>query len=584
MGEELKFQQRWDFRRGDSDFDSSSYDSKSSLGGEPAHKKHRLALIPVNNDEIDATTRFQQKGDNDPGISGQIVPGKAEEGKRGRSKNVNLAPNKKKRRTRKGAARKKGKTKTSVDEHAALDDLKNYMNSLLEELKVTRKNLVSWMKEEMAKLVEEEKASESERKEGSFRGEENQLKYQNNSEENARVQYQNLFGKNIQVQHQNNFEDYSQLHHQSKFEKNVQTQQIINLEENIELQPQKNCKEKVQVQRHNKIRTGTGGRSCNGGPSQRYSRNKKLADSNNTPVLEDQADYSRAIVLLTPTEGNGEDRLALPDKSISKFGPSDSNLQAQQQKSIVLGIRAQNCNGGSPVKSAKGKRAAKSNDHCQVPNDQVDFSQGIGFIAPTGKDKGERSRLYMEPNFSSNSFNQTASSMYLTLPTVLANPHIQNHRPDTSSINYFQPRIPQNQAGINAEKSDPILGSSSYLGYYQSMLQPEDRSRNYSQMSYSDISSFNQNGTTTSFVGHGVTVPLQAVSGGFNIPNQFDLESLPRKNSNTLGLSMNGGAIRFSGEGYSLPEPYIANNFHSHSNYRADGRLMTYQDSFRQPK
>lgn len=116
-------------------------------------------------------------------------------------------------------------------------------------------------------------------------------------------------------------------------------------------------------------------------------------------------------------------------------------------------------------------------------------------------------------------------------------------------------------------------------------MQPEERSRysHYAQMNPRDINFFNQNNSTTSIVGSGFSVPLQAVSGGFIIPNQFDLENLPRENNNTLGLTMNEGAIRFSGGGYSLPDPYIA-NFHSHSNYRTDGRLMTYQDSCRFPK
>ncbi|KAJ9147944.1 hypothetical protein P3X46_030056 [Hevea brasiliensis] len=584
MREELKFQQRWEFRRGDSDFDSSTDDSKSNLGGAPARNKRKLisSSVVVNNDETCEASRFQQKGNNnDPCISGQFELGKAEKGKRGRVKKDNLAHNEKKRgsRSRKEVPQKKGKT--TANECAALDDLKNYMNSLLGELKVTRKNLLLWMREEMQKLVAEEKASESEWKEGSFRGDTVQLQPLNNPEDNARVQYPNFLGKNIQLQQPNNFE-YVQGKDQGKFEENMHMQHLTNLEENAEVLPQKHPKEKIQLEPQKRIRSRPGARNSNGDSLKKFGNSKKSADSNNyIPSLEDKVDYSQAIVLVTPTEENGEDRLALSDKSKSKSGPSDQNLQAQQQKSIVLAIRAQNCNSRSSVKNAKGKKAASSNRHSQVSDNQIDYSQAIESITSAERDKGERPGLYVEPKFSSDSFSQVASSMYLTLPSVLTKPHIANHRPDTSSFSYKQPRIAQNQTGINSERSNLMIGSTSHLGYFQGM-QPEERSRysHYAQMNSRDTSFFNQSNTTSSIVGNGFTVPLQAVSGGFIIPNQFDLENLPRENNNTLGLTMNEGAIRFSGGGYSLPEPYIA-NFRSHSNYRTEGRLITYQDSCR---
>lgn len=577
MREELKFHQRWEFRRGDSDFDSSTDNSKSSLGGGSASNKRKLvsSLVLVDNGETCEASKFQQNGNNDSCISGQFELGKAEKGKRRRSKNDNLAHNEKKRgsRNRKEVSPNKGKTTTN--ECSALDDLKNYMNSLLGELKVTRKDLLLWMRKELEKLVAEEKASESERNEGSFH-----LQHQNNSEDNERVQYQSLLGKNIQVQQPNSFEDYVQGNEQSKFEENV-----TNMENTDVQQPQKNFKENNPLARQKRIRSRPGSQNSNGGCFKKSGNNKKSLDSNNhIPALGDKVDYSQAIVLVTPTEKNGEDRLALSDKSKPKARPSDQNLQAQQQKSVVLAIRAQNCSTGSPVKNAKGKKAASSNSTCQAADKQIDYSQAIESIPLAERDKGERSGLYVEPKFSSDSFNQVASSMYLTLPSVLAKPHIANHRPDTSSFSYMQPRIAQNQAGISSERSNLILGSTSHLGYFQGM-QPEERSRysHYAQMNPRDINFFNQNNSTTSIVGSGFSVPLQAVSGGFIIPNQFDLENLPRENNNTLGLTMNEGAIRFSGGGYSLPDPYIA-NFHSHSNYRTDGRLMTYQDSCRFPK
>ncbi|XP_050229546.1 uncharacterized protein LOC126678694 [Mercurialis annua] len=507
LGEELRFQQRWDFRRGDSDFDTSSYDSRSSLGGEQADIRSRLALVPVQNDETRDTTKFQQKGKSDPGVSVQTELGKAEKGKRGRKgKNVN---SEQKRGVRKVADRKKGMS--IIDENAALNDLKNYMNSLLEEVKVTRTNLLSWMKEEMEKLMEEEeKACETEKKRH-----EDRIKHQNKSQDSqAYVQHQSLFGQNIPLQHQNNLE----LH-----------------------QPENKSRKNIRAQRGRRTGASTTARS------------KKL----------DKVDYSQAIVILTQSEDDREQKSVLSDKRNSKSGPSNPKTP---EKSIVLGIKAQNSSNGSPVKSARGKRVASSDNHCQV----------IGSIA---------SGLTTDLNFSSESFNQMPSSMYLTLPTVLSHPYTTNHTSESSntrSFSYVQPRIYQNQA----ERSNPTTGSSNYLGYYQSLLQPEERSRHFAQIA-SDTSFFNHNSTSTSsLIGHGFTVPLQAVNGGFNIPRQFDLESIPRENSNILGLPMNGGgAIRFSaGDYYSLPESYVANNLHNHSNYRADGRQIAYQETCRYPK
>ena len=59
MSEDLKFQQRWEFRRRDSDVDSSSDNSKLSSSGEPVLKKHKLvsSLISPENDETNGTPR-----------------------------------------------------------------------------------------------------------------------------------------------------------------------------------------------------------------------------------------------------------------------------------------------------------------------------------------------------------------------------------------------------------------------------------------------------------------------------------------------------------------------------------------------
>ena len=79
MSEDLKFQQRWEFRRRDSDVDSSSDNSKSISSGEPVLKKHKLvsSLISPENDETSGTPRSQPEDKSDHGSGDQFKIGKA---------------------------------------------------------------------------------------------------------------------------------------------------------------------------------------------------------------------------------------------------------------------------------------------------------------------------------------------------------------------------------------------------------------------------------------------------------------------------------------------------------------------------
>ncbi|KAJ6714450.1 hypothetical protein OIU85_026002 [Salix viminalis] len=274
--------------------------------------------------------------------------------------------------------------------------------------------------------------------------------------------------------------------------------------------------------------------------------------------------------------------MALSAKLNSKPSPSDKNVQMQKPKSIVLGIRAQ-CNGGSSQRSAKGRKTTDSNNHHQATEHQSDYAPVIGSMASGGKNKEERLALSAEPMFPADSSNQVASSMYLTLPTVLTKPLEANHKFDTSSLKSIQPRLAGNQTGTSSERSNLILGSSSHHRYFQEM-QPEESNRSFAQLSSRDVSYFNQNSTMPSILGNGLPFPfLQAVNSSFNIPTQVSLENLARESS-TPSLNMNGGAIGLPGGSYSFSEQFIASNFLNHSSYRTDGRLMPYQDRYQFPK
>ncbi|XP_011022677.1 PREDICTED: uncharacterized protein LOC105124373 [Populus euphratica] len=569
MAEQLKLHQRWEFRRKDNDSDSSSNDSKPS--GEPALKTYKLisSFISVDNEETSEASKLHQNGSTSDQTSWKS--GKAENGRRRRkSKRDDSAPNEIKKGPRKGVRRKKSKTIT--DEQAVFHDLKKYMNFLLEDLKVSRENLLKWMREEMQKLVAEETVSELETRERSFRGEKVQLQNQTNFEENAEVQHRNIFEKNIPAQHQNNIQGYGQLQAHKEFEENVHGQNLINFK-NSEAHHQ----ETIFLQNQNAFKSFKGAQDCNDESTERFGETNKSADFSNCILsLDSQAGYSRANVPSSRIEKDREERMALSARLNSKPNSSDQNVQVQQLNSIVLGIRAQSDNKSSE-RSAKGRKNSDSNSHRQVPEHQSDCAQVIGSLTSTKRDKGERLPLSVQPMFPANS-NQVASSMYLTLPTVLTKPHVANHRFDTSSLNSIQPRLAGNQIGLSSERPNLLLGSSSHHGYFQDM-QPEERSRNFAQVSSRDISYFNQN-STSPIVGNGLPDPLlQAVNSNFNIPAHVSLENLARESS-MPSLSMSGGATRLPGGSHSFSEQFIASNFLNHSSYKVDGRLMAYQDGY----
>ncbi|KAJ6943488.1 hypothetical protein NC652_009063 [Populus alba x Populus x berolinensis] len=565
MAEQLKLHQRWEFRRKDNDSDSSN-DSKPS--GEPALKTYKLisSFISVDSEETSEATKLHQNGICDPGISDQMKSGKAENGRRRRKSRIDdSAPNEIKKGPRKGVRRKKSKTIT--DEQAVFYDLKKYMSFLLEDLKVSRENLLKWMGEEMQKLVAEETVSELETRERSFRGEKVQLQNQTNFEENAEVQDQNIFEKNIPAQHQNNIQGYGHLQAHKEFEENVHRQNLVNFE-NTEVHHQ----ETIFLHNRNAFKSFKGAQDCNDESTERFGETNKSADYSNCSLsLDSQAGYSRANVPSSTTEKDSEERMALSANLNSKPSSSDQYVQVQQLNSIVLGIRAQR-NNKSSERSAKGRNTSDSNSHHQVPEHQSDCAQVIGFLTSAERDKGERLPLSVEPMFPANS-NQVASSMYLTLPTVLTKPHVANHRFDTSSLNSIQPRLSGNQTGLSSERPNLLLGSSSHHGYFQDM-QSEERIRNFAQVSSRDISYFNQM-STSSIAGNGLPVPFfQAVNSNFNIPTQVSLENLARESS------MPSPNMRGPGGSYSFSEQFTANNFLNHSSYKVDGRLMAYQDGY----
>ncbi|XP_075495384.1 uncharacterized protein LOC142532800 isoform X2 [Primulina tabacum] len=168
-GSDKQFQNRWDFRRREEDADSSSDDSKSKLGVEAEDRNCKLLsnLAVPENIEVLATPRFQQDNELDHDKDVHVLSektGKKKVKPTKKKKNTQLEKTKKssieekktRRRKKKKSPlmEKKTRTRNTNDQEKKMsEDLKNFKNSLVQELKVARENMFAQMKEEMRKMT-----------------------------------------------------------------------------------------------------------------------------------------------------------------------------------------------------------------------------------------------------------------------------------------------------------------------------------------------------------------------------------------------------------------------------------------------
>ncbi|XP_022737215.1 uncharacterized protein LOC111290084 [Durio zibethinus] len=565
MGE-LEFQQRWEFRRNEDDnLDSSCDDSKSSSG--QLFKKHKLvsSLNSVGDDETSETSRLKQKDNDNPGTGGHRNIGKA---KKRKTRNVsnNLQNSKMKKDSPEEVDLQKDET-SAHDDPAPLNDLKNFMESLLKDLKVTRQNLLKWMLEEMQKLVADDTTPERKRKK---RGQ--QIKKSKKVQE----QHEKTHKESIQFQHPNNSEKSIQVQYHTNFQETVFAQQQNNFQENIKLQVQQLQElENINRQHQNDFKYGMITQNGNSSSLVRFPEGTIAANSTDYfHALGDRVDSGQVTEFITSSNKNKRDSLSISSKPILQTS-SDQYVQVQSDKSVVLAIEAQKGKGGSLKRSSKGKKLVDRRDHSQVPEDQGGHDQTIRTaVADTN---GEKLGSSIVQNFLSSPSGQAPSSMYLKLPTVLTEPIVANHGLHASLCNYFLPRVAETKGGVNSERVNQMLEPSSNQRSFP-VIQPEERVRSFTLMGSRNMGSVNQNNTPTSGIGTGFPVPLhQGIDVGLSIPGLLNPQSLSQENSKPLGLRMNGGAVKFSGGSYNLSEHIAANNYHGLPAYKSDGRLMSYQ-------
>ncbi|CAL5434052.1 unnamed protein product [Camellia sinensis] len=229
--------------------------------------------------------------------------------------------------------------------------------------------------------------------------------------------------------------------------------------------------------------------------------------------------------------------------------------KVKNQNNIESGLKTQNFDSGSLGRSVKSDKTTDSNNCLEVLEERVNPDRAIGTITSNEKGKVERSRLSVKKPIcsSSNLSDPVTTSPYLTSPTVLSEPRVENHRLGSS------PNL--------------VIDASTHRGYF-SINHQEGQFGSFSQMGSQNMDCFYWYNAQTSTMGTRIPVPLhQGLGNGFNTPSQAVLEN-SSCDSNSLGLQMSGGAIRFSGASHALSEHFVANNFPSQLSYKTEGRLL----------
>lgn len=552
MSNEMEFRQQWEFRT-EHVSKSSSDESKSSSSSEPAHKKHKLvsSLILLENEEAVNDCSLQQNGEHN-----HQIPTKSSKGRKVRVRKMDTLTVKDfKRNSNKRVGREKGKACGCED---ALDDLRIFMKSLLEDLEVTREDLFTWMKEEMQKLESYNTDMQPGMREGSSSdvGKSDQVHDDENleAEEGMQVDLQNDFGENIHVQHQNNSEEKLLIHnqnclkvdyflrHQNSIKDSLFVEDREKLEESSKVKHRNNFEENMQLEYQNNFEFSMTAWSLEGSIE---SNEETAGFDNRYQTLEELADYGQE-----PMEKYRGEKLASPIKPNNQSPAINHDGLLQDQKSSSLsGKISQDCNGGSLENFGKGKRINDFNCY------QV-FKRHDQEIESTKREQKERLGLSAESNSSSHSPNQIVSSMCASLPTVLSDPQYGNQGGDVFSHDYIQSTVAENRIGMNSSGGNLMPDSSPCYGHF-SGTQQEDRKKIFGPKYSGNVGLIDEKSTFTSTIGTGFPILFhEGTESGFGIPSQISFENVTRVKNNTLCLTMDRGAIRFLEESYALSEHY----------------------------
>ncbi|KAK8538010.1 hypothetical protein V6N13_096197 [Hibiscus sabdariffa] len=556
MGE-LEFHKRWEFRRNDDNDPDSSFDI-SSDGSLIRRQKLASRLVSLGDDETSEVSRLKQKDDETPGKACQTNVGKVK-----KRKSRNMSSIKMKKGSPEEVDLQKGEP--SAHNQAPLDELKNFMESLLTDLKVTRESLLKWMIDEVQNLV------------GDLRGK------PGHGDDKVQLQKRKKPRK-VQDQHGKPLVKSTQSHRLSNSKKCIQVQC------HADSQQQNNSQEKNKQQvliRHEENNNKQHQNDFGYGMDRSLARLPTgITASGSTDYLNalgDQLGFGQFVELITSSKRKVDSLSVAAVKPIHQTSDADQNVQVQSNTNAVLAIEAQKAKGGSLKRSVKGKKTIDLDDHHQVPEYQDGHGQAIRTAgAGTNVEKLGSS----VQNFLSSPFGQPPWSMYPMLPTFPNEQIAANQGPDASLYNYVLPRAAEAKSCMNSERANQMLEPGSNQGF--PVIPPEETIRRFALMGSRSMDCINQKSNPTSGIGTGFPFPLhQGTDFGLSIsnPRQFNPEyprqsnpqNLSQETSKPLGLKMNGGVAKFSGGSYNLSEHITANHHHGNPTYKSDGRLLSYQ-------
>ncbi|KAF8365118.1 hypothetical protein HHK36_032861 [Tetracentron sinense] len=255
--------------------------------------------------------------------------------------------------------------------------------------------------------------------------------------------------------------------------------------------------------------------------------------------------------------------------------------EVQRQNSFKSGLDVRKCNDGSFVGPVKRKRTNGSRDCYEGLEGQADYCQNIAPMTSTEKENGERlGSSINESTFSTSPSDHVSSSIYLTLPSVLPETHIENLRLNSSSCNNFQEQMAGNRTAVNAGKENPMLDSNIRYGYITA-VQQEEKLKNVAHTGSKDLDYFGKKKfSLASSAGTGFPIPLcHGLNGGFKIQSQVGLGNPSQDQNNILGLRMNGEGMRLAGGSHGLSELYVANDISSHLSSKVVSDAWTHGNS-----
>ncbi|GMJ00324.1 hypothetical protein HRI_003701600 [Hibiscus trionum] len=475
---EFEFQKRWEFRRNDdNDPDSSFNDSISSDGSLIRKQKLVSRLVSLGDDETSEVSRLKHKDDENNGKADQIKVGKVTKRKTG---------NKRSSKMKKDSPEEVGLQKggTSAHDHAPLDDLKNFMESLLKDLKVTRESLLKWMIDEVQQLV------------GDLRGKPDQC--------DDKVQLQKRKKpRKVKDQHEKTLVESTQSHRSRNSEKCIQVQ--CHADSQLQNNSQEKNKQQVLIrdrENNNKQHQNDFGYGMDRSLARFPTGITASGSADYLNALGDQLGFGKFVELITSSKRKVDSLSVAAVKPNHQTSGADQNVQVQSNTSAVLAIEAQKAKGGSLKRSVKGKKTIDLGDHHQVPEYQD--GQAIRMVgAGTNVEKLGSS----VQNSLSSPFGQPPWSMYPILPTFLTEQIAANQGPDASLYNYVLPRAVETKNCMNSERANQMLEPGSNQGSFP-VIPPEEAIPRFALMGSRNMDCINQKSIPTSGIGTGFPFPF----------------------------------------------------------------------------